>query len=186
MKAFVFWSILVAIVGTFIGLTLIGGCAPVHPLAPAPKPHVLPSPHQDPPELKPVGISLNYIIVLATVVAGAGVGLYFVMPAAHNLSLTIAGVAGGIQIVSLVTRVSLWFIPYVVLILGIGAVAFFVYEVIRNHKAVTNELTTVYGYLGQAFNKIRETEQSLIKRFEPAKPVAPGSTSTSAVRLEHT
>lgn len=183
MRAFAFWSILVAIVGTFIGLTLIGGCAPVHPPAPAPKPHVLPSPHQDPPELKPVGISLNYIIVLSTVVLGAGIGLFFVLPAAHNISLTIAGVAGGIQIVSLVTRVSLWFIPYVVLILVIGAAAFFLYELIRNHAKFTSEVANLWGYVRVLLDKVEATEQKVVNRFKTA---APSSTATSAVRIEHT
>ena len=175
MRIFASILLLLALVITPL---LASGCASQQ-VKPAAKPvPILPHPHQDPPELKSVGVSLNFIIVLATVAVGAGLGLYFFLPVAHNLSLPIVGVAAGIQITCLITRVSLWFIPYVVLILGIGAVGFFVYELIRNHKAINDRVDTAFkaidhttrqatSYVDHIWSELGALERRLIDRFRP-------------------
>lgn len=125
-----------------IMLTGQGGCAPSHPTSAGPL--TTPAAHvstSTPASLTNVAVSLDWIIVLAIVVVGVGVGLFFFLPAAHNLSLAIAGVAGGVEASALIARVSLWFVPWVAAVLAAGSLAFFIYEVVRNRKLIDAKIT---------------------------------------------
>jgi hypothetical protein len=147
MKAFAFWSILLAIVLGFVGLTLIGGCQPVHQAStkpPAVNP-VFPHPGQTPPELKATAKATDVIIIVALLAVGIAVGLFFAVPATHNLSLPIGGAAAGVEAVALITRVSLWFIPWVALGLAVLGLGFFAYEVYRNRKAIQSKIDGAFA-----------------------------------------
>lgn len=79
--------------------------------------------------------SLDKLILVGVIGVGVGFGLFFVVPAAHQLSITIAGVAGGLEGSALLLRVGLTPIVWVVYILiGLGAIALG-YEVFQKLKA---------------------------------------------------
>lgn len=130
MKSFCMWLIgLVFAVGF-----LCAGCAPTSPPPkplPTPVP-VLTHPGQTPAPLAHVATGLDWIILIAVIGVGLGVALFFVVPAAHNLSIPIAGVAAGIEGSALLTRVSLWLIPWVAGGLVVLAAGVSIYEVYRN------------------------------------------------------
>ena len=80
--------------------------------------------------------STNAIAIIAMVAAGVGLGLYFAVPAAHALSIPIFGIGAGIEITALVTRVSLWFIPWLAMgAVGLGVVVL-LYEAWKNRAKV--------------------------------------------------
>lgn len=136
-----------------LSLAIVGfGCAPTHKPTPAPAVHsAISHPGTTPPELKSVAKGLDWIIVLAILAAGVGVGLYFVVPAAHSLSLPIAGVALAIEGISLVTRVSLWFVPWLAAGLALAALVFFAIEIYRNRDLIE---TAVEGVVTESKSAI--------------------------------
>lgn len=126
--------------------------------------------------------SVNVIIVLAMVVAGVGLGLYFVVPAAHSLSLPIAGMGVGVEVVSLITRVSLWFIPWLSLGLIVAGGVFLLYEAYRNRarfESVMGSAHSVSSYWCDEYTKLRD----YIKGEKAA--VVPPSTAPVQVQIVH-
>lgn len=140
MKAFWYWLIPLVITLGFVGLTLIGGCAP-HPAASVAvkPPPLLPKPGQTPAELKHVAVGLDWIIVLAVIGLGVGIGLFFILPD-HRLSFAIATIAAGIESTALVTRVSLWFVPWVAVGLAVLSGGILIYELYKNRAKIAAEL----------------------------------------------
>lgn len=131
------------LVGVVIGIILfviatsMMGCAAVHPTGTTVVTHSVTS---TPVALKNVAIGLDWIIVLAVVAVGIGVGCFFTLPAAHNLSLSIAVSAGAIEVSALLARVSLWFVPWLAGGLAAVALGIFCYEVWRNRAAIESKL----------------------------------------------
>lgn len=140
MKVFLVWCSLMA---ALLSLVLLSsGCAAAHP-APPPKPTpVLTHPGQTPPELKHVATGLDWLIVISVIGIGVGAGLYFFAPVAHSLAFAVAGTAASIEGAALVTRVSLWFIPWIALGLGVLAGTVLVYEVWKNRKKLAALIPT--------------------------------------------
>lgn len=143
MKAFVV-SVLLAVIGAICFAAW--GCQPVHQATTPPtKPTLFTPPGQTPPALKNTAKATDTIIVLALIVAGVSVGLFFAVPATHNLSLPIGAAAAGVEGVALITRVSLWFIPWVALGLAILGMIVFAYEVYRNRAAIQSKIDGTFG-----------------------------------------
>lgn len=87
----------------------------------APKNHTAP--------LSTVSAGLVPLIILSVIGFGVGVGLFLVSPAAHQLSLTIAGVAAGVGTTSLFLTVAIPFLPWLVGGLGVISLAILGYEI---------------------------------------------------------
>lgn len=129
MKVFLVWCSLMA---ALLSLVLLSsGCAAAKPQPVKPQP-ALTHPGQTPPELKHVATGLDWLIVISVIGIGVGVGLYFFAPVAHSLAFAVAGTAASIEGAALVTRVSLWFIPWIALGLGVLAGVVLIYEVYKN------------------------------------------------------
>lgn len=126
-------------IAIFILAVMFMGCAPVHP--PGVTTVTKTSITSTPTALKGVAVSLDWIIVLSIVVLGVGVGLFFALPEAHNISIPIALIGAGVEASSLVARVSLWIIPWLAGALGLAALGVFVYEVYRNRTALEADAT---------------------------------------------
>lgn len=125
MKTFLFALILAVL--TFL-IVSVSGCAAQHPATTA----VTHSITSTPTALKGVAVSLDWIIILSLLALGGGIGLFFALPASHNISLPLAIIAGAVEATALLARVSLWIIPWVAGGLGVIALGVFVYEVYRN------------------------------------------------------
>lgn len=156
-------SILFAVVFvlSMVALSAIGGCAAAHPTA---GPAIHPAITSTPTSLTGVSKGLDWIIILAVVGVGVGVGLFFFMPAAHNLSIPILGVAGGIEVAALVTRVSLWFVPWVAGVLGLLALGVFTYEVWRNRARIEAAWAPLNGGF-QHLTGLDQTVQNLTSKI---------------------
>lgn len=118
----------------FLILTWLVGCqSATHPTGPAAgQPSAVTA---TPVALEKVATGLNWLILLAVVALGVGIGLYFILPV-HNLSFAIAAVAGGIEVSALVARVSLWFVPWLAGGLALVAFGIFCYEVYAHRKTI--------------------------------------------------
>lgn len=149
--------LLAVLFAVLIGLGFAAwGCTPVNQskaTTPAVNP-VFPKPGQTPPELKTTAKATDVIIVVALVAAGIAVGLFFAVPATHNLSLPIGGAAAGVEGVALITRVSLWFIPWVAFGLAILGIGFFAYEVYRNRNAIQSKIDGAFGTTSTGVTKL--------------------------------
>ncbi len=106
-------------------LILAGGCAAT---ATAPVGH-----HATPSTLIGVAHSLDVIIVLAVIAVGIGAASFFFAPEDHAISLPLTITAAGVEASALVTRTTLWFIPYLAIALAVAAVGFFVYETYKKN-----------------------------------------------------
>lgn len=111
------------------------GCAASHPTVTPASLTAPPLTTTTPVQLQVVAASLNAIIVISIVALGVAIGLFFVLPT-HNLSFAIAAIAGGVEASALVARVSLWFVPWLALLLALAAVGVFIYEVWKNRAAI--------------------------------------------------
>jgi hypothetical protein len=157
---FVLFTLLaVVVLGFFLGGAV--GCAATHPAATPAIRQVFPAPGETPHALKAVATGLNWFILLSVVVAGVSIGLFFALPADHNISIPVAASALGVEAVSLVTRVSLWVVPYLAFILGVVALVALIYEIVRNTSVVTdvetvaeNAAKTGEGFAGTIESKL--------------------------------
>lgn len=82
-----------------------------------------------PETLKTFAGFLDFILPVAMLALAIAVALYFLLPAGHTLSLTLAGVAGGVEALALLLKVSLWLVPWFAGVLAAGALAALGYEV---------------------------------------------------------
>ena len=109
------------------------GCASVHPTTGASTGSLV---AQHPAPLAAVATSLNHLIILSVIVVGIGVSLFFLLPAAHATSISLMTVAAGIEVSALVTRETLWLVPWFCWGLGVVALLYFAYEVYANRAAL--------------------------------------------------
>lgn len=152
MKAFWYWLIPLVITLGFVGLTLIGGCAPRPAASVAVKPPpLLPKPGQTPAELKHVAVGLDWIIVLAVIALGTGIGLFFILPD-HRLSFAIATIAAGIESTALVTRVSLWFVPWVALGLAVLSLVILAWKIYKKRFEIRATVSDVKAFVPEVFS----------------------------------
>lgn len=148
----------------FVAMFCLTGCAPSHPTSAA-----TPTSGFSPQPLAAVATSLNHLIIWSVVAVGVGVALFFLLPAAHATSLSIAAVAAGIEVSALVTRESLWLVPWLCWALAALAVSFFCYEVWVNRvalEAAANNAAAMGRKLASetessAVNLITEVEKKL-------------------------
>lgn len=94
-----------------------------------------------PAPLSTVSAGLAPLILLSVIGFGVGVGLFLVSPAAHQLSLTIAGVAAGIGTTSLFLAVTIPFLPWLVGGLGMIALLALGYEIYVKMKSKGSKST---------------------------------------------
>lgn len=92
------------------------------------------------PPLSNVAKGLDHMILLSTLVLGLSVGLFFLLPAAHRLSLSIAVAAGGVWVTSLFLRVALPWLSWVCLIFGVCAVGVLGYELVTKRRVIEAKL----------------------------------------------
>lgn len=117
------------------------GCATTHPTT---QPvHEFVAPGHTPASLVPVSHTLDWFIALSVLAVGAGIGLFFWLPAAHNISFGLMFIGGGIEASALVTRASLWAVPWVALAFVVAGLAFLAYEIVRNFPKIEAEVGTL-------------------------------------------
>ena len=138
------WLLYLSII-TLAAVALIG-CATV-PHATTQPVHEFVGPGTVPTSLTHVAKGLDVFILLSVVVVGIGVGLFFWLPTAHNLSLALVFLGGGIEASSLATRVSLWAIPWVILSLGFLAIVAFLYELFENRSTIEAVVEKTFNHL---------------------------------------
>ncbi len=109
-----------------LAVMLMVGCSVI------PHPSPLPSPPV-PDNLQVVDKGLNWLIVLSVLTFGASVAAFFYLPQ-HRVSFGLGSGAVGVIALSLLLKVSLPFIPYIALGLGVLAVGFLAYECWREYK----------------------------------------------------
>lgn len=126
----------------YILMICLSGCAahPVVPLHPAPE---FVKPGQTPASLTAVAKGLDGFILLSVIAVGVGIALFFLLPATHNVSVSLVAIGGGIEISSLVTRASLWLVPYAVIGLVVSAFVALVYELYTHKGFLKMEATAV-------------------------------------------
>lgn len=119
-----------------IGLATLSLCGcHVNHAAPSPAPLIS---HQVPEVLKNVGTGLDRLIILSVLVIGVVIAVFFILPEAHRLSITIGTGAGSVLAISLFLKTTLWMVPWIAGGLLILAVLVGIYEVYVNYfqKAV--------------------------------------------------
>ena len=136
------WIFFVAALALFVAGLALTGCAahPVVPLHPAPE---FVKPGQTPASLTAVAKGLDGFILLSVIAVGVGIALFFLLPATHNVSVSLVAIGGGIEISSLVTRASLWLVPYAVIGLVVSAFVALVYELYTHKGFLKMEATAV-------------------------------------------
>lgn len=117
------------------------GCTTTHPTT-LPT-HEFVKPGATPASLVPVSHTLDWFIALSVLAVGVGIGLFFWLPAAHNVSFGLMFIGGGIEVSALVTRASLWAVPYVSMAFVLAGVVFLVYEIVRNYATLESEIGSV-------------------------------------------
>lgn len=144
MKDFGIWLLCGILLLCAMMIAIGSGCAAAKPQPVKPTP-ALTHPGQTPPELKHVATGLDWIIVISVIAVGVGIGLYFFAPVAHSLAFAVAGTAASIEGAALVTRVSLWFIPWIALGLGVLAGGVLLYEAWKNRVTLEEEFYHTTG-----------------------------------------
>jgi hypothetical protein len=128
------WIFFVAALALFVAGLALTGCA-AHPLVPAPT-HEFVGPGHTPTSLTAVAKGLDTFILLSVIAVGVGIGLFLWLPTAHNASLALVFIGGGVEASSLATRVSLWLVPYAVVSFAVAALAALIYEIIHNRATL--------------------------------------------------
>lgn len=130
----------IAVLAAVILISVIAsGCAAPHP-TPTAAQSVVTAVTATPVALQATAKTLDWFIALAVIGVGVGVGLYFLLPT-HNLSFAIAAISGGIEGSALLTRVTLWLVPWVAGALLLSAVGFFAYEVYVNRTKIQADIS---------------------------------------------
>lgn len=165
------WPIVILVAA--IACEFLPGCAVAHTPPPSPAAHKPMT--ATPPELANVARGLDVVIVLSIVSVGIGIGLFFALPEAHNISIPIAAVAGGIEASALVARVSLWFVPWLATALAALAAGALIYEVWRNRAAIETDVGSA-GFpasISKFFSGLWSKVTSLFKKKTPTPAPAP-------------
>lgn len=137
VKFFLGAAILSLAVVTFQGCAQQAALSHASPAAP----HVIGDPTVKGGSLHGVGIGLDWLIVAAILIVGAGVALYFLLPTAHSLSIAIAASGLAVEGLSIFTRVVLPYALWITIILGVIAAGVFAYEVYQNRAALEADAT---------------------------------------------
>jgi hypothetical protein len=126
----------------FIGVCLVAlavvtfqGCAHQVALSHA-SPHAPLDPTQPGGSLHGVAVSLDWLIGGAILIVGAGVALYFILPAAHSLSIAIGASGLAVEGLAIFTRVVLPYALWIAIALGVIAIGVFAYEVYTNRAVL--------------------------------------------------
>jgi hypothetical protein len=133
------WIFFVAAVALFAAAITLTGCA-AHPAVP-PATHEFVGPGHTPTSLTAVAKGLDGFILLSVIAVGVGIGLFFWLPTAHNASLALVFIGGGVEASSLATRVSLWLVPYVVITFIAAALAALIYEIVHNRATLEADVS---------------------------------------------
>lgn len=115
-KSLVFWT-------AFVAASFVLGCAGWPHGTPIPEPHPVPK------ALVHVDNALGLFIVLSVLAFAAAVAMFFTLPTAHRLSLTLAAFSVAVFGVSVLVKVSLPFIAYGLIGIALLSVAAAAYEI---------------------------------------------------------
>lgn len=169
-----------------VALVFLAGCmhtphAPAVPAAHSTLHNLLPSPGTTPKSEKVVAVGLDAIAIIGVIVLAVGVGLYFFVPAAHNLFLAFAGMGGAAAAIAMVFRASLWFMPWVSLGLFVLAVGFLIYEWIRNHALLDADVT---GLLTSAKTETTTATAVITSAVSKVETAAAGAAETATAAIK--
>lgn len=103
--------------------------------------------------LHSTAVSLDWVILVATVVAGALLGFYFT-PQGHTISGTFLAPALGVWGFALFTRVVLPYGTIIAVVLTVAGLLFLVYEFFTNRPAVENDVKTIVAAAEAAGSKV--------------------------------
>lgn len=132
------YAIYIVLIMSMLLISIMAGCAPIHPPVPVTTvTHTTVT--STPASLAVVGHGLDYLILAAVIATGIGVGLFFALPASHNISIPIGAVAVSVGVASILLKVSLFAIPWIAAGLGVVALVVCAYEVYRNRAALESK-----------------------------------------------
>jgi hypothetical protein len=132
---------------------ILGGCAAQNHVVPAPI-HEFVAPGHTPTSLLHIASALDVFVILSVIAVGIGIGLFFWLPTSHNLSLALIFLGGGVEASALVTRVSLWLVPWLAVSLAVLAVVAFIYEVYTNKTTIETDAESL-------LSKVKQTATSV-------------------------